>query len=122
MPEGTQSPEGQEWIYARERLLVSEEPVEQPSPVMALGVGDLGIVGLPGEVFVQYGLCVKEQSPFQKTMTVELANDWLGYFPTDKALREGSYENQLARSAKAAPGMEGATIAAALRALERARG
>ncbi|MGQ9556309.1 MAG: hypothetical protein ACUVWR_19585 [Anaerolineae bacterium] len=41
------------------------------------------------------------------------------YFPTDRALWEGSYELQLARSAKAAVGMVGATIEAALTALRR---
>ncbi|NPV09098.1 MAG: hypothetical protein HPY83_14175 [Anaerolineae bacterium] len=118
MPDA-ESKEFGDWIYARETLLVAEEPLERPTPVMALRVGDLGIVGLPGEIFVEYGLQIKEQSPFAKTMTVELANDYIGYCPTDKALREGSYESRLARSAKAAEGTEGDMIAAALRALGR---
>ena len=37
-------------------------------------------------------------------MVVELANDWLGYIPTDQALDEGGYETVLATIAKAAPG------------------
>ncbi|MHB0876696.1 MAG: hypothetical protein ACYC5O_11715, partial [Anaerolineae bacterium] len=99
---------------------VAKEPVERQTPIKALRVGDLGIVGLPGEIFVQYGLQIKEQSPFKQTMAIELANDYLGYFPTDKALDEGSYETRLARSAKAAKGSEGAMVQAALTALRRA--
>mgnify|MGYP000871069420 FL=1 len=116
IPDG-ESQDFADWIYAREALLVEQEPVEQPTPIMALGLGDLGIVGLPGEIFVEYGLQIKERSPFARTMTVELANDYVGYTPTDKALGEGSYESRLARSAKASPGTEGAFVSAALAAL-----
>jgi len=70
-------------------------------------------------MFVQYGLQIKQGSPFKHTMTIELANDYLGYFPTDLAMSEGSYELTLARSAKAAAGSEGQVVAAALRALGR---
>ena len=110
-----------DWIYAREALLVEQEPVEQPTPIMAMGIGDLGLVGLPSEAFVEYGLQIKERSPFANTMTVELANDYIGYTPTDKALGEGSYESRLARSAKASAGTEGAFVSAALAALKRVK-
>jgi hypothetical protein len=108
-----------EWIYAQEALLVDKEPLESPTPITAVRVGDLGLVGLPGEIFVEYGLQIKQQSPFTHTMTIELANGYVGYCPTDKALQEGSYETRLARSAKAAPGTEGAMVATALAALRR---
>ncbi|MGQ9554841.1 MAG: hypothetical protein ACUVWR_12085 [Anaerolineae bacterium] len=110
-----------EWIYAQEALLVEKEPLERLTPIMAMCVGNLGLVGLPGEIFVEYGLQIKQQSPFPHTMTIELANDYVGYCPTDKALQEGSYETRLARSAKAAAGTEGAMVAAALAALGRLR-
>ncbi|MGQ9554734.1 MAG: hypothetical protein ACUVWR_11535, partial [Anaerolineae bacterium] len=90
-----ESPQFRQWIYAREALLVAEEPLERQTPIMAMRVGDLGIVGLPGEVFVEYGLQIKAQSPFKDTMCIELANDYIGYCPTDKALAEGSYETAL---------------------------
>jgi hypothetical protein len=104
-------------IYARELLLVAQEPLERPTPVMGMRIGKLGIVGLPGEIFVEYGLQIKARSPFRPTMVVELANDYVGYCPTDRALAEGSYETELARSAKAAPGTERQMVEAALRAL-----
>jgi neutral ceramidase len=121
-PGDVESGEFANWIYAQEALLVDKEPVERQTPIKALRVGDLGLVGLPGEIFVQYGLQIKAQSPFERTMTIELANDYLGYFPTDKALTEGSYESRLARSAKAACGSEGTMVQAALAALRRVAG
>jgi hypothetical protein len=108
-----------ERIYARETLYVDAEPLERAVPIMALRVGELGIVGLPGEIFVEYGLQIKQLSPFAKTMPVELANDFVGYCPTDKALSEGSYETRLARTSKAAPGTEAAMVEAAVHALRR---
>jgi hypothetical protein len=53
---------------------------------------DLAVVGLPGEVFVELGLAIKEASPFSSTIVVELCNDAPGYVPTRKAFAEGSYE------------------------------
>jgi len=107
-------PEYKEWIYARELLLLAEEPVLRQTPVMGMRIGDLGIVGMPGEMFVDYGLQIKARSPFARTMTIELANDYIGYCPTDVALQEGSYETQLARTSKAAPGTEGQMVEAAV--------
>ncbi|MFO7946992.1 MAG: hypothetical protein R6V19_09260, partial [Armatimonadota bacterium] len=111
--------EHKDYIYAREILAVEEEAVTRPTPIMGLRVGDLGIVGLPGEIFVQYGLQIKAKSPFERTMTISLANDAVGYCPTDLALEEGSYETELARSAKAAPGTEGQMVNAAVDVLKR---
>src|SRR5205085_822516 len=61
--------------------------------VQAFRLGrDTAIVGLPGEIFSELGLAIKRQSPFRNTIVVELANDSIGYVPTAKAFREGSYE------------------------------
>lgn len=120
--ESVNDPSDAEWVYAGEMLGVNEEPVTRPTPVMAARVGDLGIVGLPGEIFVEYGLQIKQQSPFARTFTVELANDYIGYCPTDKALGEGSYETRLARTAKAAPGTEGSFVSASVRLLGQLAG
>jgi len=47
---------------------------------------------LPGEIFSELGLTIKSKSRFRNTIIVELANDSIGYVPTKKAFREGSYE------------------------------
>ncbi len=53
---------------------------------------DTILVGLPGEVFVELGLAIKQASPFRNTLVVELCNNDIGYVPTKKAFVEGSYE------------------------------
>ncbi len=52
----------------------------------------VAIVTLPGEVFVELGIRIKQDSPFETTLVIELANDAPGYIPTRKAFAEGSYE------------------------------
>jgi len=85
------------WIYARELVLLAESQLDYEVPVHALLVNDLGIAGLHGEVFVEFGLDIKERSPFPQTMVIGLANGSTGYIATDQALDEGSYETRLCR-------------------------
>ena len=59
--------------------------------VFRLG-GDVAIVALPGEVFVELGLAIKKASPFETTMVIELANSSPAYVPTRKAFEQGDYE------------------------------
>lgn len=78
---------------------------------------DTAIVTLPGEVFVELGLFLKERSPFRNTLVIELANDAPGYIPTQKAFAEGSYETV---NSKIRPGSAELMVEAALRLLRRA--
>jgi hypothetical protein len=59
-------------------------------PVQVMRFGDLLIVGLPGEIFTEWGLEIKRWSPAPWTVVVELSNDAPGYIPTtDQAVRGG---------------------------------
>ncbi len=60
---------------------------------------EVAIVGLPGEVFVDLGLAIKQASPFATTLVIELCQDAPGYIPTRKAFAEGSYETVNSRVA-----------------------
>lgn len=93
-----------EWIYAREIVLCAEMPASWTVPIHALRIGELGLVGLPGEVFTEIGLDIKQRSPFAQTMNVGIANDTVGYVATDQALAEGSYETRLCRHVRAPQG------------------
>jgi len=92
------------WQWQKAR--VSELPDVFPTLLQGLRIGDVGLVGLPGEILVEIGLQVKENSPFPFTMPIELANGYLGYTCTDKALVEGSYETETAYSSLPAAGTE----------------
>ncbi len=55
--------------------------------------GDVAVVCLPGEVFVELGLAIKQASPFRTTLVVELSNcvETI-YIPHRAAYAGGSYE------------------------------
>ncbi len=89
---------GIEEIYARETTLVARYPDAVPVTVQALRVGDLGIAAIPCEVFVEIGLELKRESPFRPTFTIELANGYNGYLPTEEQHALGGYETWRARS------------------------
>jgi hypothetical protein len=70
-----------------------QQDTEDQVEVMAIRIGDIGIVGLPGEVFCEFGMQIRERSPARHTVVVALANDDIGYLPTSEAFdQEGGYE------------------------------
>ncbi|NND08426.1 MAG: hypothetical protein HKN87_18760 [Saprospiraceae bacterium] len=57
--------------------------------VQVIQIGDLAIVGLPGEIFNEFGIYIKEHSPFENTIVVGLTNAAAGYFPTEVSFTQG---------------------------------
>lgn len=56
-------------------------------------IGDLAIVALPAEMFVEFGLEIKEKSPYPYTIINELSNgSGNGYVCTQAAYERGGYE------------------------------
>jgi len=72
-----------------QRILRGEDVLTE---VQAVALDKIAIVGLPGEVFVEFGLEIKRESPYEHTFISELANDFIGYVPVAKAFEEGGYE------------------------------
>jgi len=65
-----------------------------PVEVQTVTMGrDVAIVFLPGEIFVELGLAIKQASPFNTTLVIELSNAVeTAYVPTRAAYAVGSYE------------------------------
>ena len=76
------------------------KPIEAEVQVFTLGQ-EFALVSLPGEVFVELGLYIKQRSPYPNTMVLELTNGSVDYIPDRKAFVEGNYEPI---SARCAPG------------------
>ena len=73
-----------------------------PLLVQVLKISDnTAIVGLPGELFSEFGKTVREASPFENTIIIELTHCHIGYVPTLEAFSQGGYE---AINSRLAPG------------------
>lgn len=57
--------------------------------VMVVRIGDAAFVGLPGEMFTEFGIEIKAKSPCKNTMVMGLTNDEKGYFPTKVSFTQG---------------------------------
>jgi Neutral/alkaline non-lysosomal ceramidase, N-terminal len=91
---GLDVPEGDE-AYARHARHMAAKYAGRDSletEVQALRIGPMGLVALPGEIFVAIGHAIKRQSPFPLTMPISQANDSVGYIPTPEAYAQGGYE------------------------------
>lgn len=89
------------------------KPLEVEVQVITLG-NEVAWVSLPGEVFVELGLAIKQASRFKYTMIAELANGSIGYIPDRAAYAEGNYE---VVSARCAAGSGELIVAAAVKML-----
>ena len=72
---------------------------EIDSQMSVFTVGDIAIVGIPGELFVELGLALRANPWFAHTMVAGYCNDLVGYLPTRAAYAEGGYEVETARVA-----------------------
>jgi neutral ceramidase len=57
--------------------------------VMVIRIGDAAFVGLPGEMFTEFGIDIKAKSPCKNTIVMGLTNDEKGYFPTKESFTQG---------------------------------
>jgi neutral ceramidase len=60
--------------------------------IQVLRLGDVYLLGLPGEVLVEVGLEIKKRAGLEKLFIVTLANDAVGYVCHRQAYEEGGYE------------------------------
>jgi len=89
-----------EWTFAKERLiadyLFKKEPYIEVE-IQAIQIGPVIIITNPAEFFCSLGKRIKENSNFQFTFVVELANGCIGYIPDKDAFSSsgGGYETVL---------------------------
>ena len=85
--------EAQRRRYDPEETAVKERgETTCPVEIMGISFGDTAIVTNPAELFVEYGIEIKERSPFDVTLVAELTNGYCGYVGTAKAFDEQGYE------------------------------
>lgn len=84
--------------YAQETVLMDQWPATKEHKLQALRIGEFAIATTPCETFGSTGLAIKEQSPFDLTMVIELANGASGYLPPPEQFELGGYTTWRART------------------------
>ena len=85
-------------VYAKEQMYLLAEP-ERELKLQVMQIDDLIITAIPCEVYAITGLKLKAQTPYAKTMNIELANGAEGYIPPPELFTFGGYNTWPARSA-----------------------
>ena len=75
-------------------------------PVNALHFGPFAIATNAGELFVEHGLEIKQDSPFPFTVVTELTNGLAMYQPTREAFEQQGYETLVGPNRVSAEGIE----------------
>jgi hypothetical protein len=74
------------------KLREGRAPKSVSTQVQVICLGDLALVGVPGELFVELGLAIKRDAGARQVFVCGYANDDVGYLPTRQAYAQGGYE------------------------------
>lgn len=81
-------------LYNREQLAHPYMPAEVTAFSLRGDGVSVGLVSEPAELFCEYGMRARKQSPFTTTLVLGLANGFIGYVPTPNVYTEGGYESE----------------------------
>ena len=75
-----------------EAAIIARGETVCPVEIQGISFGETAIVTNPAELFVAFGIEIRERSPFEVTLISELTNGYCGYVPTEKGFEEQGYE------------------------------
>lgn len=117
------------WLAAgdlmRSRNLIYYREVNREThsilPLQVFRVGNVGIYVMPGEIYVNFGLAIKERSKFEHNFVIENSNAFGGYIPTPEAFAKESdlYEKSLCFGSRHVPEAGGMMVERLLEMAER---
>jgi GNAT superfamily N-acetyltransferase len=113
--------EALERTYAEVRKVMAEKAgTTFETALQVIRLGEVALVGIPGEMFAALGLEIRRRSPFRHTIVVGLANDEVGYIPDRKGYEHGGYQTWVCGHSQLEPGTGEAMVEAALALLDEA--
>lgn len=112
--------EAEYWIEVFRQMRVEMSPLQgepRQTKLMAIRLGEIAFVGIPGEMFARLGLELRRRSPFRHTCVVGLANEEIGYIPDRKAYEDGGYQTWPGWHSRLEPGTGEAMVDQAVETL-----
>ena len=107
-------------LFARELIKLSDTRKDRENiEIHGIKLGEVVFIGIPGEVFTEIGIKIKEISPSPYTAITGLFNGSIGYIPTRKAFQEGGYEILPTRYGRIGEDAEEKIIKTAQRIIEK---
>ena len=94
-----------DWVYAVGLLDIADQQKTHPTfpyEMQALRIGDVAILSLMGEPFVEAQLRIKRDMPFAFLQVAHMSNGYCCYVPTRDALT-GGYETPTSYASRLAP-------------------
>ena len=76
---------------------LENSPKETEMTMTGLRLGNIALIGVPGEPFTEIGVKIKEKGGFDLVMPCALTGGYEGYFPSKEAYMEGGYEARTSR-------------------------
>jgi hypothetical protein len=101
------------------KTLAPHQGEERKTWVQAVLIGDIALVGAPGEFFTVLGEEIKRRSPYRDTFVFQLANDYVGYIPDRRSFDRGGYQVWTGLHSFLARGTGEAIVDEAVKLLER---
>ena len=95
---------------------LENSPKETEMTMTGLRLGNIALIGVPGEPFTEIGVKIKEKGGFDLVMPCALTGGYEGYFPSKEAYDEGGYE---ARTSRFKPSVYDAILSATDRTLNK---
>jgi hypothetical protein len=107
-----------ELMFLAEEKALGRAPLLEQIEIQCINLGEVEIIGLPGEIFVEYGLELKRTSPMRHCLIFGNANGSAGYVPLLESFEEGAYETRLSQGSRLIP-EAGKLIIQAIESLRR---
>jgi len=88
-----------DWVYALALVDLAATCEREPDysyEVQVIRIGDVAVLALDGEPFVEAQLAIKLSSPAKYTLVAHNSNGSAGYVPTREAFARGGYETRTA--------------------------
>jgi len=80
------------WAEIQRAAVLEGRPPQMDVEISGVAIGDWALIGIPGEIFCEIGIQIRNASPYRHTAVSGYTNGLHFYIPTARAFEQGGYE------------------------------